>query len=204
MPSYGYVGDQTRHNAHRLLVELTGANKRVLDVGCASGYLAARLKHAGCRVTGIELDPSAARQAEAHCERVIVGRADETALEATGGGFDVILCGDVLEHMPDPSIPLGAFPRLLNPNGSLVVSLPNIAYAPIRFRLLLGRFDYREGGIMDRSHLRFYTLTSARRLFRECGWREVEFRPTAYHFPSLLASRWPALFAPQFVFRLVR
>jgi SAM-dependent methyltransferase len=96
MPSYGYVGDQTRHNAHRLLVELTGANKRVLDVGCASGYLAARLKHAGCRATGIELDPSAARQAEAHCERVIVGRADETALEATGGGFDVILCGDVL------------------------------------------------------------------------------------------------------------
>lgn len=203
---YAYRGGDAPFTAHRLLLDMVGSGKRVLDVGCASGYLAERLKAQGCRVTGLERDASAAEQARAHCEQVLVGSADDEALLAkTGGGFDVILCGDVLEHLPDPTIPLRAFSKLLSPGGSLVVSLPNIAYLTVRLGLLFGRFEYRDEGILDRTHLRFFTRRSARRLFESTGWRETEFRP-AWHRGRLsyaLVRMWPSLLAPQFVFRLM-
>lgn len=203
---YGYHGDDGPFTAHRLLLEMVGTGKRVLDVGCASGYLAERLKAQGCRVTGLERDPSAAEQARTHCERVLVGSADDEALLAkTGGGFDIILCGDILEHLPDPAIPLRAFSKLLSPGGRLLVSLPNIAYLTVRLGLLFGRFEYRDQGILDRTHLRFFTLQSARRLFESTGWQEEQFRP-AWHRGRLsypLVRMWPSLLAPQFVFRLM-
>jgi 2-polyprenyl-3-methyl-5-hydroxy-6-metoxy-1,4-benzoquinol methylase len=202
---YQCWADASPFNAHRHMLDMVGANRRVLDIGCASGYLAERMKARGCIVTGIEPDAEAAEMARPHCERVIAGRADDlTTLASVGARFDVILCGDVLEHMADPAPVLTFLPSMLAPEGSLVVSIPNIAYLRTRLDLLRGRFEYTDDGILDRTHLRFFTLASARRFFNECGWQEVEFRPTeSGRAPYAAVRRWPSLLAPQFVFRLV-
>lgn len=201
---YAYAGDGSRWSVHAWMIRLVGREKRVLDIGCATGYLAERFARNGCRVTGIEMDPAAAEEARRHCERVIVGGADQPGtLESAGGGFDVIVCGDVLEHMAAPERALTLLRKLLVPGGSLLVSLPNVAYARVRLDLLRGRFEYQETGILDRTHLRFFTRHSARRLFAECGWMEREFHPAADRRPYLAARLWPTLLAPQFVFRLI-
>src|SRR5215216_2222425 len=96
--------DLGKRSSHTLIIELVGHNKRVLDVGTSTGYLAEVLATRGCRVTGIELDPDAARRAEERCERVVVGDVETLDVQEELGGehFDVIVFGDVLEHLRDP------------------------------------------------------------------------------------------------------
>src|SRR5215216_3309504 len=95
---------ENKNSSHTLIVELVGYDKHVLDIGTSTGYLAKVLVERGCLVTGIEIDPKAARQAEEHCERVIVGDVESLDLreELDEGSFDVIIFGDVLEHLKDP------------------------------------------------------------------------------------------------------
>src|SRR5215207_1882662 len=95
---------ENKNSSHALIVELVGHGKRVLDVGCAAGDLAEVLTEHGCKVTGIEIDPEAARQAERRCERVIVGDVEDLDLSGNldDESFDVIVLGDVLEHLKDP------------------------------------------------------------------------------------------------------
>jgi methionine biosynthesis protein MetW len=177
--------------AHRLLLDAVPAGARVLDVGCATGYLAAELTRRGCRVTGVDADPAAAERARAHCENVVVGDVEgaptRTALAALAP-FDAILCGDVLEHLRDPWSAL----RELGTLGSRVVlSVPNVAHWTGRRALLRGRFPYAEHGLFDRTHLRFFTRASARELAEGAGLRVVEERFASAPVP--LQARVPAL-----------
>lgn len=160
-----------RNVSHTLIVELAGPDKRVLDVGTATGYVAGALKERGCRVTGIELDPGAARKAEEHCERVVVGDVESLDLSAELGeaSFEVIVLGDVLEHLRDP---LGTLKRLvpfLGGDGYMVASIPNVAHGSVRLALLQGRFPYSRLGLLDDTHLRFFTRESIEQLFAGAG-----------------------------------
>lgn len=162
-------GTANRNNSHALILDLVGDDKRVLDVGTSTGYVAKLLSESGCEVVGLELDPAAARQAGEHCERIIVGDVESLDLEAELGGdsFDAVLFGDVLEHLRDP---LGTVERLrpfVRPEGYIVASIPNVAHGSVRLALLQGRFDYTELGLLDDSHLRFFTRSSIERLFTE-------------------------------------
>jgi methionine biosynthesis protein MetW len=164
---------------------------RVLDVGCATGYLAAELARRGGRVTGVEADPVAASRARAHCERVVVGDVEDAACrdELTAlAPFDAVLLGDVLEHLRDPWSTLRALTAL---GGRVVLSVPNMAHWTGRRALLRGRFPYAEHGLFDRTHLRFFTLASARALAESAGLRIVaeRFAPA----PLPLQARVPAL-----------
>jgi hypothetical protein len=125
---------------------------------------------------GVELDPEMAAQAERFCERVIVGDLDTLDLEAELGEerFDVIVAADVLEHLRDPPATLRALRPFLKPEGWFVVSLPNVAHASVRLALLEGRFDYQDLGLLDRTHLRFFTHESIARLFDEADLAMVE------------------------------
>jgi len=159
------------NSSHALIADLVGSDKRVLDVGAATGYLAKTLVSHGCKVTGVELDPEAARQAEEHCEKVVVGDVEvlDTAEELGEEPFDVIVFGDVLEHLKDPLLTLERLEPLLGPEGYVVASIPNVAHASVRLALLQGRFRYRRLGLLDDTHLRFFTRESVHRLFDDAG-----------------------------------
>lgn len=128
--------------SHALILAEVPPGSRVLDVGCASGYLAAELTARGCTVVGFERDPAAAALAEASCAELIVGDLESDAdLAALPRGFDAVVIGDVLEHLTDPWRALRELRGVLAPGGVVVLSLPNVAAWPVRLGLLRGRFE---------------------------------------------------------------
>ena len=166
--------------SHAQIIDLVGHNKRVLDVGCASGYLAAVLKDHGCVIDGAEMDPSAAAEAAPHLERVVVGDLEAMDLrkEFDGEQYDAIVFGDVLEHLRDPLPTLRQSRALLARGGSVVVSVPNIAHGAIRLSLLRGDFTYRELGLLDNTHVRFFTRSNLELLMQQAGFVMVDTRRT--------------------------
>lgn len=173
-----------RNNSHTLMVELVGGTKRVLDVGCATGYLAQALVERGCTVSGVELDGESAEEARTHLERLVIGDLETMDLaEAFGDDrFDVIVFGDVLEHLRDPLPVLRNAKALLADRGSVVASIPNVAHGSVRLALLAGRFDYQDLGLLDSTHVRFFTRSSVEDLFREAGMVPIDVRRTTAGF----------------------
>lgn len=184
--------------AHRIVLDEVSDGARVLDVGCATGYLAAELSARGCTVDGIEVDPAAAQLARTHCREVVVGDLEAPAIQADvqqmledGAHPNTIICADVLEHLRDPWTVLAWLRTLLAPGGRAVVSVPNIAHWTSRRALLRGRFDYTDYGLLDRTHLRFFTRASAAELARRAGFAVRAERLAGAPLP--LESRVPAL-----------
>ncbi len=159
------------NSSHAFALSMIGYNKSVLELGCATGYFTKVLVERGCNVVGVELDPAAAEIAEKWADRVIVGNLDDGDVWASleDETFDVIVMGDVLEHLRDPLNSLRHAVRKLKPSGFVVTSLPNIAHGDVRMSLLKGDFRYRETGLLDRTHMRFFTLDSARELLTQAG-----------------------------------
>jgi SAM-dependent methyltransferase len=165
--------DESPGSTHNLVLNLVEPGSRVLEFGCATGYMSRALRdRRGATVIGVELDAEAARLAEAECERVLVGDAEELDLEAELGGerFDAILFADVLEHLRDPAAVLRRVRPLLAEGGVVVASIPNVAHAAVRLSLLSGTFRYREQGLLDESHLRFFTREGVQDLFEGSGF----------------------------------
>jgi 2-polyprenyl-3-methyl-5-hydroxy-6-metoxy-1,4-benzoquinol methylase len=189
--------------AHALVLQLVGRDKSVLEVGPATGYLSRRFVEAGCRVTGIEADAEAAGRIDHPDIRLINGSVEEEAtLRQIRDTFDVVVLADVLEHLKWPQQTLLHMRAFLNSGGYAVVSLPNIANWRTRVGLLVGRFEYREEGIMDRTHLRFFTKRSAEAMIREAGYEVLEFHPGATRMPAVLLKTWPTLCAVHLVFKI--
>ncbi len=152
--------------------------RRVLDLGCAAGGLATLLKARGpVEVVGVELDESYATAAAKRCDRVVHADAEELAgragLEAELGRFDCIVAADVLEHLVDPWTALRAYARLLEPGGTAVVSLPNVAHWSTYVHLARGSWPRQPEGIHDATHLRWFTLRDARELLAQAGLETV-------------------------------
>lgn len=166
-------------NVHADVVDFVEPGSRVLELGPATGYMSRAFVGRGCSVVGIEFDPGMAQRAAAACERVIIGDLDQLDLASELGDdrFDAIVSADVIEHLKDP---LGALRRLrpfLKEGGRFVISLPNIAHASVRLALLSGRFEYRDRGLLDSTHLRFFTRETFERLLDEADLNLVELRP---------------------------
>ncbi|MDO8108549.1 class I SAM-dependent methyltransferase [Isoptericola sp. b441] len=181
MPTYDTTVDPDAANtSHALMLDLVGGGSRVLDVGCATGYLAQALAARGCTVSGVEMDPAAAEIARPLLDRLVVGNLAELDLvaELGAGQFDVVVLGDVLEHLEQPEAVLRSMVPLLAPGGSFVISTPNVAHGSLRLGLLLGRWEYTDRGLLDRTHLRFFTRASLRALLRTAGLVPTELRRT--------------------------
>jgi 2-polyprenyl-3-methyl-5-hydroxy-6-metoxy-1,4-benzoquinol methylase len=149
------------------------AGATVLDVGPWTGAHGRHLiTQAHAVVDGVETDASAAAVAAADYREVIVGPVDDEAIGArlAGRDYDVILFLDVLEHLRDPAAVLTAARDWLRPGGTVLCSLPNVAHWRVRFDLARGRFDYADNGLMDRTHLRWFTRDSARALVTDAGY----------------------------------
>ncbi len=167
--------DSTREEA-TTLVDPQGL--RVLDVGCGSGVVGASLKRAGAReVVGIEYAPDAARRAALVLDRVLTGDVDTLPLDFAPGSFDLMLCLDVLEHLPYPEATLNRLLPFLSAHGTLLVSLPNMRYAGTLKKLIFeADWPRLPSGIFDGTHLRWFTDKSARRMFAEAGLEVVTRR----------------------------
>ena len=209
---YGTRSDWA-YGPHSQATRLVGKGKRILDVGCSSGELASMLKANGCAVIGIEYDQEAAQKAREHCEQVIVvdlDRIEEFPFKKNE--FDHILFMDVLEHLRDPLTLLKKLKPFLKTNGTIIVSVPNVANISIRSSLLFGGWNYTEYGIMDRTHLRFFTRKTAKALVTDAGYLIKTFDVTpgipllsrVYRQPFLtinyaLSKTFQTLFATQFI-----
>ncbi len=168
------VFDPSRGNpadAHWRIVNMVPPGSRVLEVGCSTGYLSAYLEsEKGCQVTGVEINPQAASVAIARCTRVVIGNIeDPDVLGAVRGEYDVLLLAAVLEHLVRPERTLEKLVGFLSDSGVAVISLPNVAHWSVRLNLLRGRFEYQDYGVMDRTHLHFYTMQSAISMIENCG-----------------------------------
>jgi len=154
---------------------------KVLDVGCGEGNFGALVKKTyNCEVWGIEPVTEQADRARKKLDKVYNAFLDNNL--KIDNRFDVITFNDVLEHMPDPWSVLSACKSLLNPNGVVIASIPNILYFHDFFNMYLSRdWKYEEAGIFDKTHLRFFTKKSMARMFNECGFdviRQEGIRPT--------------------------
>jgi SAM-dependent methyltransferase len=153
------------------LARVIGHPKAVLDVGCGAGQNGALAKERGAHVTGIEGWAPSAAVARTRLDEVIDGdiEKDEAAKPLAGRKFDLIVFGDVLEHTKEPRAVLERFLPLLEEGGRVILSLPNVAAWPVRLGLLAGRFEYEDTGILDETHLRFFTRRTAVELAERAG-----------------------------------
>ena len=205
-----------RYSSHALLLRhfsSPGDGRRVLDVGCAEGQFADLLSRSGYRATGIDWPGTA------HPDTIEFYGADlDGGLGTIGGGFDFIVCADVLEHLRDPLRILIECRERLAPGGVVVASLPNSGHWYFRANIALGRFPQHNKGLFDRTHLRFFMWDGWVELFARAGLRIESVEPTCTPFGLALrgldgtwivrmlermsydlARVWKRLFAYQFV-----
>lgn len=208
----GYVPFNARPlGGHERLLQLALETRPqdVLDVGCSSGYLSRPLSEAGARVVGLELDPEAAEAARGWCAEVLVGDVESIALPFPAGSFDVVLCGDLLEHLRQPEATLARLRPLLRPAGRLVLTTPNVANWAMRLSLLAGRWRYTERGILDRTHVHLFTRKTLVETVEGAGYRVLALdhtapvprigTPAVERVAHAVASVRPSLLAYQFL-----
>jgi len=192
--------------AHLAILGMLRPGESVLEVGCAGGHMTRLMSELGCRVTAVEVDPEQAEQARPYADRLIVGDIESPdTWSGLDGRFDAIVFADVLEHLREPWEALRRAREALNEGGRVLASVPNVAYWHVRLRLLFGRFEYAQFGIMDDTHLRFFTASSARRLFTETGYGVEKFmrivgNRTLFKLGRLILPNW---FTYQFVIEAV-
>jgi len=156
-----------------VLAGMVPPGSQVLDLGCGSGALGLHLSATrGCTCDGVTLNQAEATHAQAHYRRVEVADLETASLPTLFAGrhYDAIVCADVLEHLRRPEHILQACKSLLKPDGRLLISVPNAAYAGLTLELMHGEFRYRPEGLLDQTHLRFFTRRSLQRLLQDNGW----------------------------------
>ncbi len=218
------VGDEYRLKANddsshgRIMARLAHERPRsILDLGCSGGRLAEQLRGFGHTVVGV--DAVEVPGVRARVNRFVQANLDEGIPVEAGDNFDVVLCADVIEHTRQPDVLLQEAKGRLSANGVLIASVPNFGHWYPRARVTLGAFDYDQRGILDRTHLRFFTRKSFVRLARKCGLHVRRVEPVGIPLQVLagrpgvlsrvagvaeraLLSTFPKLFAYQFIFEL--
>jgi glycosyltransferase involved in cell wall biosynthesis len=188
---------------------------RVLDLGCSGGLFASRVRAAGHHVTGVDLvEVPGVRERTDH---FIKARLDEGIPGEAGDGFDIIVAADVIEHLPNPDLVLRDMCRVLRPGGQVLLSVPNFEHWYPRTRVAAGLFGYDRRGILDETHLRFFTRRTLRRLVRASGFDILEEHATGLPLKTIsggplarlvhmidraLVRARPTLFGYQFVLRM--
>jgi len=172
--SQGYFGTPRRE----MLEFIPSGVSSVLEIGCGTGAFGALVKQQrGCRYTGVELMNQAAELARPHLDEVIVANIEQTPLPFPQQSFDCLVCNDVLEHLVDPWAALRTLTGFLRPGGYVVVSLPNVRFSEVVKDLVFRkRWEYQKEGVLDRTHLRFFTESSVRTLLESAGLEVLQLR----------------------------
>ena len=171
----------SKGSSHHYVRQMVGQHKKVLNVGCGEGELDVELASKnGARVTGIDIltEPLHRQHMEAYYQADLDQGLDAVMDRIRGQNYERVLFLDVLEHLRRPEKLLQQCHESLSPDGEVVVSVPNVANITVRLALLLGQWNYTERGILDRTHVRFFTRRTARRLLESQGFRIVQERLT--------------------------
>ena len=188
MGVYSFKDDP--YSSHRLIPQLVrrlSPPGRVLDVGCDDGFAGRDLLKDGFQVWGIDRNPVTLKKAARYYQQTILA--------------------DILDHLTNPAAVFAHFTELLAPNGLVIVSVPNVAHWYVRLSLLCGRFEYTDRGILDRTHVRFFTLGSARRFLQDAGFTIETIETTPTPLPLVwerTAPGRPLFFLHTLGFRLAR
>jgi len=173
MRSTGNVSTDDYFRQERRDVETLVPNgtRRILDVGCGEGILGRRLLEKGAsEVVGIEFSPDACERAEKNLTGVICGDMEKIGLPFDEGYFDCLILADILEHLKDPLSALKKLRKYLSDSGVVIASIPNVRYHGVINMLVEGDWKYEDHGILDKTHLRFFTRKEMERLFAESGF----------------------------------
>lgn len=196
--NYEYAVDPAADTAPARVVRMVGHGKRVLELGAGPGSIARILFGVnGCRVTALEIDATALDKLAPYCERVCqadLNRPDWADCLGGAADFEVVVLADVLEHVRDPAAVLAKAASLLAGSGHMVISLPHAGHVAIHACLFEEDFEYRDWGLLDRTHIRFFGLRNMQQLFEQCGLKIIaaEFvvrEPEQTEF----AARWPRM-----------
>jgi GT2 family glycosyltransferase/tetratricopeptide (TPR) repeat protein/SAM-dependent methyltransferase len=171
--SSGYDPGYFEFDRPELLALVPKEARDILDVGCGAGRFGAALKSRQlCRVTGLELDAAAAAAARKRLDEVHQGDVESTLFPIVDGSLDAVVCGDVLEHLREPLTFLRRVRGWLRPGGTLVASLPNVRHQSVVRSLLEGNWTYEPAGLLDRTHLRFFTRRELEKLLHRAGFAQ--------------------------------
>jgi len=151
---------------------------RILEIGCGAGVTSRMLKEDnGAReVVGVEYDKAAAKEASKYLDKVFCGDVEKMNLPYPDGYFDCVIYADVLEHLHDPEKLLKRHKRLLAKNGAMVMSIPNTRHFSLVNQLMEGRWTYEESGLLDSTHIRFFTLSEIKKMLGRCGLLPLDIK----------------------------
>lgn len=158
-------------------------NSSVMEIGCSTGYFSQHLKEdKNCEVLGVDISSGSVEVAKSGgVNAFVINVENDDIIKFLGDyttknkKFDYIIINDVLEHLREPQNLLMKLKPFLNENGSFIVSVPNVAYWKIRLGLLFGNFDYTNTGILDNTHLKFFTQKTLKQLIKNCGFKIIEW-----------------------------
>jgi SAM-dependent methyltransferase len=164
-----HASNHQNKSSHGLVLRALGqfSNLRILDLGCADDVLGAKLRILGHTVTGVDIALNDNGSGTGHFIKFDLDDGLPTALHAI---FDVVICADILEHLKNPESTLRELHQAISTDGHILVSVPNFGHWYPRIRSLVGRFDYDKKGILDETHLRFFTKRSFERMARRAGY----------------------------------
>ncbi|MDD4899084.1 MAG: class I SAM-dependent methyltransferase [Candidatus Omnitrophica bacterium] len=190
------------------IAQLVENGNKVLDIGCATGRLLEYLQNEkSCEVKGIEVDCAMAKEAQERCKDVACLDIEScNSLPFEKNYFDVVIFADCLEHLKRPDLVLKTIIPYLKKSGILLVSLPNIAFLSVRLGLLFGNFNYTQYGLLDKTHLRFFTLKSAKNLIEGNGFKIIKIEGynqvrARFFFVRPLGKIFKSLFATDFIIK---
>ena len=170
---YEYEVDLAGDTAPAQVIALTGNNRKVLEVGAGSGAITRHLARTnGCEVVALEINPESIRKLKPYCKAIYSSNLNDPAWPGTlsaEGKFDVVIAADVLEHVYDPWTVLKGMKSLLNEGGSIILSLPHVGHCSLLACLIQEDFEYREWGLMDKTHIRFFGIHNIQALYESAG-----------------------------------
>ncbi|HSW85269.1 MAG TPA: class I SAM-dependent methyltransferase [Candidatus Saccharimonadales bacterium] len=183
-----YVND--KNNSWNIILGLISTNQKVIDIGCSSGNFGAELhKQKNCVVDGIEIDDADVKLAQSKIRKVYKLNVETDDLSVIKDKYDVVLMMDVIEHLARPAETLEKISRLLKPDGKLIFSVPNMAHISVRLELLAGKFNYRKTGLLDDTHLHFYTEKYLLNVLERARYGLIKTEVTTVSYPKQLVAK---------------
>lgn len=187
------------------VVEFIPSNATILDVGCSTGQLGRFLidKKKPKKIVGIDNDTNALKEAEKYYDVIHVLDIDDLKKLPLGKDtFECIVLADILEHTKNPKLVLNKLKNYLSPGGIFVISVPNFSFFLVRLKVLFGKFQYQSEGILDETHLHFFTPNTIKDLVIEAGLNVISLRGyintrKSLMFADYFAKYYPSMFAYQ-------